>query len=144
MNDAERIDVLFRSMLGRFFTIPARQPATGTTTFAQMRVLWILEQMGSAALHELATSLGIRSSAATELVDRLVERGYVRRVQSEVDRRRVVLDLLPKGRRLVSQLTVQRRERFRKLLRVVDRREVARLAEALQTVNEVLGRWKAS
>lgn len=142
MDDAERIDLLFRSVLGRFFAIPARQPATGATTFAQMRVLWVLEQRHSAALHELARNLGITSSAATELVDRLVERGYVRRVQSDEDRRRVVLGLLPKGRRLVAQLTAQRRARFQKLLHVVDRRDVARLAGALDTVNEVLGKWK--
>lgn len=143
MNDAERIDVLFHSLLARFFAIPARQPALGATTFAQMRVLWILEGLGSGAPGALARILGIGGPAATELVDRLAERGFVRRAHSDHDRRRVVVTLRPKGRRLLAEMTKQRQVRFGKLLRVVGRKDVSKLAGALVAANEVVGKWRS-
>ncbi len=142
MDDAERIDLLFKSVLARFFTIPARQPAIGDTTFAQMRALWTLEFLETAGLNELARTLGISNPAATELVDRLVERGYVKRVGSDDDRRRVILSLLPNGRKILAEFARRRRERFQKLLRVVRRRDAAKLARSLQVVNDILGKWR--
>jgi DNA-binding MarR family transcriptional regulator len=141
MRDVQRVDLLFQSVLAKFFSIPARRPASGTTTFAQMRALWNLERQPSASLSGLARSLGISNPAATEMVDRLVERGYVRRIHSPKDRRQVILSLRPKGNRLLADFAKRRQERFEKLLRVVDRSEVGRLAEALQIVSDVLERW---
>jgi DNA-binding MarR family transcriptional regulator len=141
MADAERIDLLFQSVLSRFFTIPAKQPALGATTFAQMRVLWVLDFKKSACLHELAGLLGVSNPTATELVDRLVRFGHVRRVQCTHDRRQVELTLTPKGRRLLAEFARRRRERFEKLFRVVAPADVRRMAHALETMNEVLGRW---
>lgn len=142
MDDAERIDLLFKSVLARFFTIPARQPAVGDATFGQVRALWTLDFLGPAGLNQLARTLGVSNPAATELVDRLVERGYVRRAASESDRRCVVLTLRPRGRRILAQFGKHRRARFSKLLRVLDRRDVARLAEALETVRGILSKWR--
>jgi hypothetical protein len=51
---AQDLDLLFHSVLSRFFTIRARQPAAGGVTLAQMRVLWTLEREGSAALGQVA------------------------------------------------------------------------------------------
>lgn len=142
MNDVHRIDLLFHSVLARFFTIPARQPATGPVTFAQMRVLWIVDFKGTTDLGGLARTLGVSDSTATELVDRLVGGGYVRRVHASDDRRRVVLTLPPKGRRMLAAFARQRQERFQKLIGVVGKSDVGRMARALETVNEVLGKYR--
>lgn len=142
MNDVQRIDLLFHSVLARFFTIPARQPATGPVTFAQMRVLWIVDFKGSTDLGGLARGLGVSDSTATELVDRLVAGGFVRRVQDSEDRRRIILTLRPKGRRLLTELARQRQERFQKLSETVGKSEIGRMARALETVNEILGKYR--
>ncbi len=142
MGRVEEIDMLFQSVLARFFSIPARKPASGAVTFAQMRVLWILEMRGSATLGEVARLLGISGSSATELADRLVRGSYVRREQSPLDRRRAVLSLRARGNSMLADFARRRRERFRKLLRLVRNGDVGRMASALRTVNDVLGRWK--
>ncbi|MBI3097007.1 MAG: MarR family transcriptional regulator [Planctomycetes bacterium] len=142
MKSAERIDLLFKSVLTRFFSIPARQPSSGAVTFAQMRVLWILDSRGPEALSVLARRLGVSNSTATELVDRLVRGGSVRREHSPRDRRQVVLSLRPRGKRLLDEFSRRRRERFERLLRVVDRSDVRRMAEALETLNEIVGKWE--
>ncbi|HET6205023.1 MAG TPA: MarR family transcriptional regulator [Planctomycetota bacterium] len=137
-----RIELLFRSVLSRFTSIAARAPAAGKATFAQVRVLWALDLQGPSTLTGLAARLGTSCSAATEIVDRLVRAGYVDRLRASNDRRRVVLSLRPRGRRLMSALARQRRLRFRKLLGVLEPREVARLERALASVQEILGRWQ--
>lgn len=141
MDKVGKIDALFHSVIARFFAIPARQPVSGAVTFAQMRVLWTLEVMGSAAAGEVARRLGIANPSATELVDRLVRGGYVHRAQSPEDRRQVVLTLRSKGRAMLADYAKRRRERFAKLVCVVGRKDVRRMGEALETLNEIVGKW---
>lgn len=136
----ERLDLLFQSALTKFFTIRTRQPASGAVTFAQMRVLWTLEQRGAAGSGELARMIGVTDSTATELVDRLVRGGYVSREESSRDRRQVVLSLRPRGRRMLADFARRRRERFRTLVRVVGPSDLRDLARALETMDRVLGK----
>jgi DNA-binding MarR family transcriptional regulator len=144
MAAAERLDLLLHGFLSRFFAIPARQPATGVVTFAQMRVLWTLEPIQPATPGRIAAALGIGSSAATEIVERLARAGYIQRAHSERDRRHVLLRLSPKGRRLVEGFRVNRQSRLRKLLSTLEGGDVRRMSKALQTLNDIVGRWKGA
>jgi len=142
LSDVERIDRLFRSVLGRFFSIPARQPASGGVTFAQMRVLWVLEQRGPSCPADVARILGVSRPTVTELSDRLVGEGMVRRDASPSDRRHVILSLRPRGRALLAQFARGRQERFRKLLGAIGRADAARLVSALENLNAIVSQWK--
>ncbi|MWB97813.1 MarR family winged helix-turn-helix transcriptional regulator [Agromyces seonyuensis] len=64
---------------------------------ADMRSLDRLSE-GSCTAGELAAATGLRPAATTALVDRLSERGLVRRRTSPEDRRRVLVELTPEGR----------------------------------------------
>lgn len=141
MREIERIDLLFHSVLSRFFTIPARQPALGNVTFAQMRVLWILDYKKTSALNELARVLGVSNSTAAGLVDRLVKARYIQRREAPRDRRRVTLTLTPRAYRLLAEFARRRQERFQKLLRVVGPRDLRRVRRALETLNHIFGKW---
>ncbi len=142
MSDAERIDVLLHGFLSKYFAIPARQPASGGITFAQMRVLWSLDQKEPLTPGEIAGRLGISSSTATGLIDRLDEAGYLRRCHSEVDRRQVQLRLKSRGRRLLRDFRRYHQDRLGRLLGSLKRRDVRRMAEALRVLNDVIGRWR--
>ena len=143
MGSAEKLDLLLHRFLSGFFAIPARQPASGVITFAQMRVLWTLANNGRFATPgEIAERLGITSSTATGLVERLVDRGYVDRAHSTEDRRQVLLKLLPKGRRLMDGFRRQRRSRLQKLMSRLQPDDLARMTGALETLNDILGRTR--
>jgi DNA-binding MarR family transcriptional regulator len=143
MSDAERLDLLLHRFLSGFFAIPARQPASGTITFAQMRVLWTLDSNGrSATPGEVADRLGIASSTATGLIERLAGGGYILRSHSTEDRRQVLLRLRPKGRRLMAGFRRLRQSRLRKLMSRMARADVARMNSALETLNAIVTRWK--
>jgi len=143
MSDAERLDLLLHRFLAGFFSIPARQPASGLLTFAQMRVLWTLDGNGRFATPgEIARSLGITSSSATGLIERLADGGYIRRSHSTQDRRQVLLRLRPKGRRMMAGFRKVRQSRLRQLLRSLRRDDVRKMSGALSILNDVLSRLK--
>ena len=62
---------------------------------------------GPISIGDLADSLLIKNHSAVELVARLVERDLVTRRDSETDRRRVLLDLRPRGAEILE--TISRR-----------------------------------
>ena len=143
MSNAEKLDLLLHRFLSGFFAIPARQPASGAITFAQMRVLWTLDNNGDTATpSEVAERLGISSSTATGLVERLAEGGYIQRSHSTEDRRQVLLRLRPKGRRMMAGFRKLRQSRLQKLMTQLGRGDVTRMTDALETLNEIVTRWK--
>ena len=143
MGSAEKLDLLLHRFLSGFFAIPARQPASGAITFAQMRVLWTLANNGRFATPgEIAERLGITSSTATGLVERLADGGYLSRAHSTEDRRQVLLKLLPKGRRLMDGFRRQRQSRLQKLMSRLGTDDLARMTSALETLNDILGRTR--
>ena len=145
MSSAEQLDLLLHKFLAGFFSIPARQPASGLLTFAQMRVLWTLDSNGAFATPgEIARRLGVTSSTATGLVERLADGGYIRRTHSTQDRRQVLLELKPKGRRMMAGFRKLRQSRLRKLLGGLRPGDVRKLSGALAVLNGVLSRSKVA
>ncbi len=62
---------------------------------------------------ELAERLQIQHHSAVELVNRLVAAGYIRRTRADEDRREVLLSLMPKGERVLRQLSLHHRTELR-------------------------------
>ncbi len=61
-----------------------------------------------ATIRTLAERLVLKHHSVVELVDRLVAHGYVRRIRSRDDRRKVLISLSPRGLRLVEQVARHR------------------------------------
>lgn len=139
---AEDLDLLFHSVLSRFFTIRTRQAASGTVTFAQMRLVWTIEREGRLPLTRLASVLGVGPSTATELAERLVRGGFLRRETSREDRRSCLLSLTARGKGMLRRFARLRQERFRHVLRALSAAEVDLLARALRTVDALLGKCR--
>ena len=145
MDNAEQLDLLLHRFLSGFFAIPARQPASGAITFAQMRVLWTLDNNGKFATPgEIAERLGITNSTATGLIERLADGGYLSRAHGTKDRRQVLLRLRPKGRRLMAGFRRLRQSRLQRLMSRLGRDDVSRMTDALKTLNEIVARGKGS
>lgn len=61
-----------------------------------------------ATVQTLAERLMLKHNSTVELINRLEQRGYVRRSRSGDDRRYVLVSLLPRGTKLVEQVVRQR------------------------------------
>ena len=59
---------------------------------------------------ELAERLQVKHHSAVGLVDRLVQKGLVRRAAGEKDRRQVYVHLTPQGEDLIEQLVLSHRK----------------------------------
>ena len=61
----------------------------------------------------IAERLQIQHHSTVELVDRLEKRGMIRRHRSDTDRREVILELTPKGEKVLRDLALHLREEVR-------------------------------
>jgi DNA-binding MarR family transcriptional regulator len=73
-------------------------------TLAQIKVVMCLYLVGEMNMVRLATMLGVKLPSVTGLVDRLVERGLVKRADSPGDRRLVLVSTTTEGRALIDRI----------------------------------------
>ena len=106
-------------------------------TLPQLRVLMLIASRGSMNLTALALAMGIHPSNATRYCDRLVVGGLLRRTESSVDRRHLVLDLTDNGRELVDGLIERRREAIATVLQRVPVNRRRGLVSAMRTFGQV-------
>lgn len=85
-------------------------------TFAQFRLLVVLETRGPMKLATLADHLAVNPSTATRTVDRLITAGLVSREPNPVSRRETVLRLTGTGTRVVRTVTARRREEIARIV----------------------------
>lgn len=82
----------------------------------------------------LANATGLSSGAMTNRVDRLEERGFVRRRRDKNDRRGVVVSLTASGRRAIDKAIQLRLDAADESLRSISSRERKELADLLRKV----------
>jgi DNA-binding MarR family transcriptional regulator len=97
---ADIIMVLQRSFIQRL----SEQLAHGRVSFAQYFLLTHVSAGGSLTMSAIAEKMSHSTAAATGLVDRLENLGYVRRAAVAGDRRKVLVQITRKGLRLVEKI----------------------------------------
>jgi DNA-binding MarR family transcriptional regulator len=76
-------------------------------TFARYEILMVLSftKRGSLSIGSLGHQLQVHSTSITSTVDRLEEQGLADRVRNERDRRVVMVQITPQGRRIATAAT---------------------------------------
>ncbi len=107
-----------------------------------IRILRAIEGLArpDQGLGEVATALDVEPSTASRLVDRLVEGGLVARTPCETDRRRVRLKLTGEGADFLTRARAARMATYRQILREWPARDIDRLSELLERLNESIER----
>lgn len=111
--------------------LAAHEFADAPVTLPQYRALYVLDQGGPCSAGRMAQRLGVHTSSVTRVCDRLVQSGLVTRGVNPDNRREVVLDMTPAGRRVVEQVLAVRAREAHRILSALPgpaRRELARLA----------------
>lgn len=108
-------------------------------TLPQLRVLMLIASRGTMNLNALARAMGIHPSNASRSCDRLVAGGLLRRTESSIDRRNLVLDLTGEGRDLVEELVAHRRDAIAKVLERVPENRRRGLVSAMRTFGQAAG-----
>ncbi len=99
-------------------------------TSAQYRMLFQLAD-GAEASTMLARKLEVSAPSVTAVVDGLVNRGLIVRTPSDLDRRKVSLDLTEEGRRVLIEADASVNDRLQAIAGRLDEERAAKLIEDL-------------
>ena len=113
-------------------------------TMAQAKVLYVVLAAGHLRMSELASRLGIGASSASEIVERLVELGLLRRVDDADDRRQVVITATPDAAALIERFRELNQRQLREMLGRLDADELAIVGESLEIFHRAIDRGAAS
>lgn len=97
----------------------------------QFSVLMQLHHKGACGMSDISERFEITPAAASQLVDKLVQGGFIQREEDPTDRRAKLLNLTEKGGELIQQGHVERYRWVDELGRKLTAEERARVSEAL-------------
>jgi len=107
-------------------------------SFAQTMLLMELEKAGSMSTGEMARNLRVTQGVITRMVDRLVEKGLVKRARNPEDRRVVILSLTEKGKKAASSIKEAQLRDIKGILRGIPEGERRDLLALLQKIRNHL------
>jgi len=106
----------FRYQLRRFLRF-SEQTARNAGLEPQQHQLLLavkgLPQGRKATIGTLAERLQLTHHSTVELIDRLVERGFIQRCRDEADQRRVLVNLTPQGEEMLDKLSLAHQAELR-------------------------------
>lgn len=108
-------------------------------TMTQYRALVVLAYAGAQRTGDLAQELGVNSSTATRLVDRLTRRGLARRRVNSADRRATHVEITASGRDLVASVMARRRSEIATILGKMPLSAQAKLVDSLDALRTAAG-----
>ena len=100
-------------------------------SMTQLHVMHLLERHGEIAMSRLAEMLDVSDSAATGLIDRIEERGFVERIRVPEDRRIVLVRITPVGRQTLEDVEAARTEIIGRVLDQIDPSQLEGIATAM-------------
>jgi DNA-binding MarR family transcriptional regulator len=128
----ELADALLRSSRA-LVGVAARSLAdVDDVTLPQFRALVLVSGRARTSVADLAAALGVHSTTATRLCDRLVRKRLMRRLEAADDRRETLLQLSANGRRLVERVTERRREDLSAIAKRMGRDDAVAAVVALE------------
>jgi DNA-binding MarR family transcriptional regulator len=116
----------------------SKQPEASGLTMGQIKALVVIYHQGSSTVSDLATGIGVALPTASEMVERLVERGLVVREADPDDRRRVRLTLTPTAGAFGDRIRDLRRCQVQRALDRLDPTEWPVFLRSLRALAEAL------
>ncbi|MEI8342437.1 MAG: MarR family transcriptional regulator [Verrucomicrobiota bacterium] len=103
-SDCERLADIFTTLQRRFILKLSLDLSRGKLSFPQYFLLGFLSHGSLLTMSEIAAKMGHTTAAATGLVDRLENLGYVTRAHGTDDRRKIRVQITRRGLDLVLQV----------------------------------------
>jgi MarR family transcriptional regulator, 2-MHQ and catechol-resistance regulon repressor len=125
-------------VLARAFDAVNRHSRTSIARFGlgvtEFGVLEVLYHKGELPVCQVQRRILVESSSTTYVVDKLCDRGLVRRRQSPADRRVTLLSLTAAGRRIIERIFPPHAETMRRAVGALSLRDQARAIELLRAL----------
>jgi DNA-binding MarR family transcriptional regulator len=105
----------------------------------EIMTLMGLDNHHTLRMKDISTMVGLAPSTITQMMDSLVERGYIERVASDVDRRSVNLVLTAEGSAIAHALKREAERVFERITEEIGEAETTQLLTLIKKVNTILG-----
>jgi DNA-binding MarR family transcriptional regulator len=128
------MDVFMQRSMGNWWRF-AR--STGLS-MPQFSLLTQLYHRGACGMSGISERFEITPAAASQMVDKLVQSGYVVREEDPTDRRAKTLNLTPKGRELIDAGNEERYRWVEELAGKLNAGERAQIVEALERMTQAM------
>jgi MarR family transcriptional regulator, 2-MHQ and catechol-resistance regulon repressor len=127
-------------VLGKAFRAAAKYLYSGLEQTGiddtDFRILEVLLNKGPLPVNTIGPKVNLTPGSISVAVDRLLDRGLVRRVESHEDRRVRVVSLTPKGKRLIAPIFRKHAAEIRKVFADANPKEL----QALETTLKKIGK----
>jgi len=107
-------------------------------TGPQLILMRAIQEMGNVTIKELSNQTNVSQATTTTIIDRLELNGYVQRVRSESDRRKVHANLTEKGQELLSNAPPPLQDNFVKKFQNLEPWEQSLLLSSMQRVSSMM------
>jgi len=128
----EVIPLIFRTIRAEM-----RQRRGADLSIPQFRSLIFLSRQPRASLNELAGYLGLTAPTTCKLVDDLVARQLVTRAPSTLDRRKIELEITPRGVDLLAAARQGTLEQLSSLLEPLSAEEKTHISRSLALLRQI-------
>lgn len=135
MNQVQRFRENTRRLEMNLGNINKSDCCCGGISDTQCFVLVEIGRRPDISVKELSNILKLDKSGISRIVEELVQKKYVERKQSEVDRRYVVLNLTTKGMERFQKIENDMNEKFKEILSNIPKEKREMVIEALELYN---------
>ena len=112
----------------------------GELSMAQVQMVMAVRESEEMSISGLATALNVSSPSASNMVERLVEKGVLQRERSKEDRRKVVVRLTEEAALHAGRMEEAVLAAFLELVEKVGPETAEKWCEVLERVEQVLGK----
>ncbi|PMJ51890.1 MULTISPECIES: MarR family winged helix-turn-helix transcriptional regulator [Vibrio] len=107
-------------------------------TGPQLILMRAIQEMGNVTIKELSNQTNVSQATTTTIIDRLELNGYVQRVRSSSDRRKVHANLTEKGQELLNNAPPPLQDNFVKKFQNLEAWEQSLLLSSMQRVSAMM------
>ncbi len=101
-------------------------------TVKEVRIIEYIHDQVDVSMQQISEYFSIPPSSATRYIDKLVQKDYIERETSQIDRRKVILKVSEKGMRMLNKRLRLRLETLEKLFGNLSNEEIGTLQNLLQ------------
>ncbi|MBD2101646.1 MarR family winged helix-turn-helix transcriptional regulator [Leptolyngbya sp. FACHB-261] len=132
---AQLMDAIPSAM--QFIRAEMRSQSISLLSVPQFRVLAYLRRHPDSSLSEVAEHIGVTRATASTTTERLVQRGFISRVEDPKERRHVMLNLTEMGSTHLQQSREATLHKIAALLTALPHDQLASLSEGLVVLHQL-------
>ncbi|HRV28185.1 MAG TPA: MarR family transcriptional regulator [Spirochaetia bacterium] len=126
------------STMKLYFSSLASFIKTHNLNFPRMMILFRLAHKDQCSVSDIGKHMDVSSPAASQLLDKLVEAGYINRTENPDDRRIRNIEITEKGLALVHEIESKLNNSMHEIVQAIPEKDRSGVAKSLNTLNTAI------